>query len=356
MLIATLPPQARHGREIAEHPSVDEVRLNTGVDTGRSPDEMLDSAMFTSGETPLLIDLKARQLRITKWVDPGWEHVTLNHNIAVDTPCSIIFRDEVATIVDVVDGNKLVLDEAPKYALGAGQSINIQDPSLIIEGFLTERDREFVAAAKKRGLHRYLLSFVEEEDDIKELLALDPKAEIICKIESPKGLDFVRHVYPKYAGKIRLMAARDDLYTNIGGNKLDMLEAEKLIIKSDPSAIVASRILTSTEKSPRNEVSLSDLKDLQTLWDLGYRNYMFSDGLCLNRDAFRSAVSMFEEFLRYRQSEPIRLAPDDEIPLAPLKAPLPLTPVVEERAPFLLSRLLRRGAKQPETRTPFGGS
>lgn len=302
MLIATLPPQAAHAREIANHPSVDEVRLNTGVDTGRTPEEMLDTALFQAGTTPLLVDLKARQLRITKWVDPGWEHVTLNHSIQVNTPCKIFFRDEMATIVDVVDGNKLVLDEAPEYALGAGQSVNITDPSLIIEGFLTERDREFVKAAKERGLHRYLLSFVEREDDIQELLKLDPKAQIILKIENPKGLEFVRSVYPKYAGKVRLMAARDDLFANIGENKFAMLDAERLIIRRDPSAIAASRILTSLEKSKNQEVSLSDLKDLEWLCDIGYKNFMLSDTLCLNPKAFRKAVSIFGDYQKYRQA------------------------------------------------------
>lgn len=302
MLIATLPPQAAHGREIATNPLIDEVRLNTGVDTGRSPEEMLASACFKAGRTPLLVDLKARQLRITKWVDPAWENVTINHSISVRTPCKIIFRDEVATIVDVIDGRKLTLDDAPRYALGAGQSININDPSLIIEGFLTDRDREFVKAAKKRGLHRYLLSFVESSQDIEELLALDPKAEIICKIESLKGLDFVRDEYPNYAGRVRLMVARDDLYTNIGENKLAMLDAERLIIKSDPSAIAASRILTSIEKSKSHEVSLSDLKDLEWLCDAGYRNFMLSDTLCLDRQAFQKAVQTFGEFQRYRAS------------------------------------------------------
>ena len=301
MLIATLPPQAGHQKEIANHPTVDQLRLNTGVDTGRSPEQLLDTALFQSGEKPLLLDLKARQLRITKWVDPGFEHVTVNHNIQVNTPTKLYFRDEVATIVDVVGGNKLVLDEAPQYALGAGQSVNIIDPSLIIEGFLTERDKEFVQAAKARGIHKYLLSFVEEENDIKEILALDPEAEIILKIESPKGLDFVRNVYPKYAGKVRLMAARDDLYATIGDNKLAMLDAERLIVKSDPTAIAASRILTSAEKSKNQEISLSDLKDLEWLFDVGYKNFMLSDTLCLNAKAFRKAVETFTDFQKYRE-------------------------------------------------------
>ena len=309
MLIATLPPQAMHAREIANHPCVDELRLNSGVDTGRSPEEMLNTALFQAGSTPLILDLKARQLRITKWVDPGWEHVTINHRIQVDTPCKIFFRDEVATIVDVADGNKLVLDEAPQSALGAGQSVNILDRSLIIEGFLTDRDREFVKAAKHRGLHRYLLSFVEQESDIAELLALDPQAEIILKIESPKGLDFVRDVYPKYAGKVRLMAARDDLYATIGDDKLAMLNAERLIIERDPTAIAASRILTSAEKSRNQEISLSDLKDLEWLFDVGYKNFMLSDTLCLNQKAFNKAVEMFAAYLKYRQDREQYLEP-----------------------------------------------
>ena len=307
MLIATLSPRDPHAREIALHPLVDALRFNTGVQTLWSRKETLERmlelcSLSTGPRKPLFIDLKARQLRVTKWADPRYECIELNHAITVNTPAQIWFRDpspakeHAATIVGV-DGNRLLLADPPRYALGAGQAATIRDPSLVVHGFLTGSDMEYVEAAVGLGQHNYLLSFLEQEQDIKDLVGLDSNARICAKIESPAGLEFVRNVFPRYRGHVGLMAARDDLFLNIGLRKIEMLEAERLIVSRDPEAIAASRILTSLEE--RSNVSLGDLKDLESLWTYGYRNFMLSDGLCSKRDSFLGAMRVFEEFLEY---------------------------------------------------------
>lgn len=66
---------------------------------------------------------------------------------------------------------------------------------------------------------------------------------------------------------------------------------------SDPDAIVASKILSSLEKS--NVPSLRDLSDLRNLHDLGFKSYMLSDGVCIVEDAFYQATSILKKhFLR----------------------------------------------------------
>ena len=44
--------------------------------------------------------------------------------------------------------------------------------NLQIKGFLTPEDKEYIEAAKRLGIHDYMLSFVEEEGDMQEVLVL----------------------------------------------------------------------------------------------------------------------------------------------------------------------------------------
>src|SRR6185503_17003830 len=111
--------------------------------------------------------------------------------------------------------------------------------SLEIEGYLTEDDREWIAAARAEGVHDYLLSFVEGPDDVQALVALDPDARPVAKIESARGVATVG------ALGTRLMAARDDLYLQLGAQAI--LPALEAIVAADATAICASRVLTSLE-------------------------------------------------------------------------------------------------------------
>ena len=294
-LTATLPPLVSHRAEIASHPLVDELRFNCVMPIRGSRRETLCDLLRVCEDKTLWIDLKTRQLRITRFADPTYEYVELSHAIRVDLPAPIHFKDCTSTIVAIEGGNRLVLEERPRRPVGAGEAVNILDPSLEIEGFLTERDAEYVEISRGLGHHHYMLSFVERAEDVEALLALDPDAVVIAKIESLRGLEFVRDVYPRLAGRVRLMAARDDLFINLGARKVDILRAEATIIRHDPRAIAASRILTSLEE--HDVVSLGDLKDLHSLTLAGYRSFMFSDGLCFSREAFRRAIA---EYGRYR--------------------------------------------------------
>ena len=294
-LIATLPPMAPHAEEIAEHPDVFALRFNTVHPTPWSKREALERLMKMCGRKPLIVDLKGRQLRITKWADPWYEFIELNHGITVRTGAVVRFRDHESRVA-AVEGTRLILEDPPPYAVGAGQALNILDPTLVIEGYLTDSDREWIEAAAGLDLHHYLLSFLEEEQDVKDLVALDPNARIVAKIESRKGLDFVRERYEPYRRHIRLMAARDDLFVNIGSDPWRMLDAQRLIIGADPRAIAASRLFGSLEG--HHSASLADLEDLDWLQRVGYRCIMLSDGLCKKREPFRNAVALFGEFNR----------------------------------------------------------
>ncbi len=297
-LIATLPPLARHRDLIIGHSLVNELRFNTVEPVKETPEEVLRCLQAECGEKRLWIDLKARQLRITSWADPEYEVVELSHRISVDLPAKIHFKECVSTIVEIVDGNRLILEDAPRFAVGKGQPVNIKHPSLVIEGVLTEKDKRYIRAAKKLGMHGYMLSFTENLADIEAVLKEDSRAEIVAKIESPKGIDFVQNDYLGVRDKVRIMAARDDLFMNLEGREVAMLAALELMVARDPNAIVASRILTSLEAS--EQVAWGDIADLELMYRLGYRRFMLSDGLCGKSKAFERVMPMMSSFIDER--------------------------------------------------------
>lgn len=297
MLIATIRPTSEHAPEVAANPAVDALRFNTIEPSPWSERETLKRIQDLCGPKELWVDLKARQLRIASWADPFYDVMELSHGIKVPLPAKIRFKDHTSTITHIIDGRKLILDHPPRLAVGRGQPVNIQDPALEIDGFLTDRDKRYAEAGQKLGIRNFMLSFTERQEDLEELWGIVPNARIGAKIESPKGLVFVTNIFPAYKDRVQLVAARDDLMINIGQNKVKMLQAERLILASDPTAIAASRVLTSLENS--EEVSLGDLKDLQSLSLIGYRNLMLSDGICNDRDAFKRAMAVYAQFQEY---------------------------------------------------------
>lgn len=295
-VVATLPPYVDHREEIITSPYVDELRFNTVMPLAESKEAVIARLQAEGRGKRLWLDLKTRQLRITKFAYMPYAYVELSHPIRVNLPTVVYFKDAVARVARIVDGNKLILAERPGRIVGAGEPVNILDPSLRIRGFLTENDHEFVAAANRLGLHDFMLSFTERPSDIDELLELDPEANIIAKIESLRGLKFACGAYRRYRKRVRLMAARDDLYINMGRDKLAIFQALQDIISQDPQAYVASRLLTSLETE--DTVSLGDLSDWRLMEQLGFKNFMLSDGLCFQERACMNALSVVRELRR----------------------------------------------------------
>jgi hypothetical protein len=190
---------------------------------------------------------------------------------------------------------KAYLATKPEKMPEVGDSLNILDPSLKIDGYITDQDYEYVEAAKQCNLHSYMLSFVERENDLRDLISLDPQANIIAKIESQKGLSFVKKEFPTNYQKVRLMAARNDLFVHMGVKKIEIITALRIIIKKDPQAIVASQILPSIEKE--EEVTMSDLSDLLLLKILGYRHFLLNDSMCHKKEVFDEVMHVWGEFM-----------------------------------------------------------
>lgn len=350
-VITTIPPYAPYLEELAVHPLLEAVRLNTVMPTKGKLKDLLLSLKATFGEKPIWVDLKCRQIRVSygmsfkapdapkkyvidgkdyiadpstprsrgRAVAPPWAYIKIDRKIKLDFthgPIKCWFNDgtDCAQLVEINNGDELIMLDGPKTLIGGGMSINIVHPSLEIEGFFTARDLEYIEAAKEADMHHYMLSFVESEDDINQLLKLDPQAIIAAKIESHKGVDFVKEFHSnvkKYEGttsrlpswlggkksakttwdNVRLMTARGDLY-----NELAMRRAEKIlapmskIIQADPHAILASRVFNSLVSSPRP--SCSDVTDIAYCLSIGYKTFMIGDDICFGIDKLMLALDI----------------------------------------------------------------
>ena len=285
--IVTAPPYATFLDEVADHPLVSGFRLNTVMPLREGPAEALQRLKVF--DQPIWVDLKGRQLRVVGAAIPPYTEVCLSHPIVVDTPVDAFFSDgkECVRLI-AVDGNRLILEDGPRRLIGPGESVNIVDPSLKINGTLTETDHRYLDAMKALDLHQVMLSYVEYPSDVEEVHQLLPGAQVMLKIETQRGLDFTRRYG---ASQGQLMAARGDLYVEVL-RPHRMIGALRQIITADPQAVVASRIFGSLAHHPVPESA--DIGDVAFLLSLGYRTFLFGDVICLQRDTILEALNLLE--------------------------------------------------------------
>jgi hypothetical protein len=289
--IVTAPPYAPFLDEVVAHPVVGGLRLNTVMPLRDSKREVLER--LSALGAPIWVDLKGRQLRVVSAAVPPFTEVRLSHRIRVRTPCDAFFSDGREHVrVAAVDGDRLILEDGPRRLVGPGESVNIVDPSLEIEGTLTETDREYLTAMREAGLSRVMLSYVERRGDVDEVKALLPNAEVVLKIESRRGLDLVTD---RGASLGRLMAARGDLY-------IEVLEPHRIvgairrIVAADPTAVAASRLFPSLARGPVPEAT--DIGDVAFLIASGYRTFMLGDDVCFKRDSVVAALNLLDAVAR----------------------------------------------------------
>lgn len=285
--LVTVPPYADYLEEVAGHPLVEGLRLNTVMPLKESPREVL-ARLSTLGK-PLWVDLKGRQLRVVGAAIPPYTEVRLSHRIRVDTPVDAYFSDGRERVrVSAVDGDRLILADGPRRLVGPGESVNVVDRSLLIEGTLTATDHAYLSAMKELGLTRVMLSYVEQASDVEEVRRLLPEAELVLKIETERGLGFSR----RHGSSLgRLAAARGDLYVEVL-RPHRIVGALRDILAADPRAIVASRLFESLAEHP--VPASADVGDAAFLLALGYRTFLLGDAVCLRRDSTVAALHLLE--------------------------------------------------------------
>ena len=155
--IVTAPPYADFLEEVAAHPLVEGLRLNTVMPLREEPALVLERLGRLG--PPLWVDLKGRQLRVAEAGIPPFTEVRLSHPIRVQTPVDAWFSDgHERARVAAVDGDRLILADGPRRLVGPGESVNIVDPGLSVEGTLTSRDRDYLEAMGKTECRRVMLS------------------------------------------------------------------------------------------------------------------------------------------------------------------------------------------------------
>ncbi|MDQ7814382.1 MAG: pyruvate kinase [Patescibacteria group bacterium] len=298
-LFVTLWPSFPHFLEFADDERIAGIRLNSAMMSQTELEQELAIAS-AQADVPLWFDVKGRQLRIAE-VLPNEDHldIRLNHPIRVPTPSDVLFKagaDGAQLHHLEEDGLRLVFVGGPHYKVREGESLHVRDPALEVLGpIFTAQELAKIERVKKAGIKRWFLSYVEEQRDVdlfRELIGTD--AQIMLKIESRRGLEYVAKDFEKSDG-ITLVAARGDLYVEVD-RPHDVLKATKLVLEKDPQACVASRLLLSCINGPVPECV--DFSELAWLYDIGYRNMMLCDELCLKGNLLARAMNVFEAFRR----------------------------------------------------------
>ncbi len=333
-LLVTLWPSFPHFLNFANDERIFGIRLNSAmIDNPELEKELsLIREHSDSITAPLFFDVKGRQIRIAEILstpETPYLDVRLNHPIRVSTPATVLFKAgaDGARLLEVEeDGFRLVFENGPFYSVKPGESLHVLDRNLEVMGpQFTEAELRKIEMVQRTGFTRYFLSYVESQRDVDEFLELVGKdAEVWLKIENEKGLSFVQREFKKKPN-LTLVAARGDLYVELA--RSGIVGAMRLIIEKDPHACVGSRILLSIvhDKIPLHvldqlhklisengetcsglkallsevqddRVSCADLSDLAWLYDLGYRNMMLCDELCLKGRWLSQAVKVFDDF------------------------------------------------------------
>jgi pyruvate kinase len=137
-----------------------------------------------------------------------------------------------------------------------------------------------------------MLSFAECASDAEEVRAVLPDVELVQKIESLRG---IHHARTTRATQGRLMAARGDLYVEVG-QPHQMVRAVQEIVRADPNAIVASRLFESLAFHP--VPNSADIGDAAHLLHIGYRTFMLGDSICFRRESVLEALNLLAALAR----------------------------------------------------------
>jgi len=311
-LSVTLWPSFPHFGNFVNDDRISSIRLNSAMMNMVELDEELKKIAAMRIDTPLYYDIKGRQLRVTE-VFPNDEYldIRINHPIQVDTPTPVLFKAgaDVSLLHEVTDGGyRLKFLGGPKYMVKEGESLHIRDESLVVSGpQFVPVELEKIEKCKAAGFKHWFLSYVESQRDVDEFVEMVGDDAIVnLKIENKAGLAYVANEFKKKPN-INLVAARGDLYVEVD-RPHEILAAVKMIIDKDPDAIVGSRLLLSVITDP--VPSCADFHEMAWLADIGYKNFMLCDELCLKGDLLGRAVNVFQSFRDTYDNKPKTKAPD----------------------------------------------
>lgn len=292
-LIVTQGPYSSFLADVAGLGAVSGIRLNTvmPIKEGQTEAKLAELRDMIRPKT-LWVDLKARQLRVTEFANTPYTAVTISHKIRVRLPNTVYFDNGNITgkLVEI-DGNKLILEDYVGRMLGPGESANLIDPTLeyLEPDILTARDRQYVEWCRKLDIGHFMLSFVEQREDVEHLQALYPGCVVMAKVESKKGLNNLAQI--AHAADA-VMAARGDLYTEIDYPHQIAQVMKRIRQVCGDKAVAASRMLGSLLRHPMP--SCPDVMDVQYLKEMGYTRFLIGDDICFKKEVLMQAVRIMK--------------------------------------------------------------
>jgi len=299
-LFVTLWPSFPHFNDFSKDNRLSGIRLNSAMVNGPELEKEFNIAKNSGASVPLFFDIKGRQLRVEEDPPSDKLELVLNHPISVKTPCPVLFKagEDDALLVDIKDnGHRLIFAPRPghpKFAIRKGESIHIREPDLRVSGpTFTNIEKKKIEMARKFGFTKFFLSYVQTQKDVDEFRELVGRdSEVYLKIEDIKGLKYVETEFKKEDG-LSLCAAMGDLYVEVE-QPHNILEAVRTIIKNDPEAMGASRMMLTIMHQPTTDAC--DFMQLAWMYDQGFRTLMLCDGLCLKGPLLDQAVGAMDAF------------------------------------------------------------
>lgn len=296
-LHSTLWPAFPHFSRFASDQRLAGLRLNSAMMAASEIDiDFIDKRKAAT--VPLWFDIKGMQLRIREVVcDHTCDHLEfiVNRPVRCKTPCTVYFKagEDYARLLEIRDGKHFIFEKGPQYIVKEGESIHIKDPQLDVGGeLLLDYEMEKIAKVQALGFNSWYLSYVFSQKHVDEFReVIGPDAQLILKIENKAGLEYASRF--KATPNTHLMAARGDLFIEVDWPH-QIMEACKLVIERDPEAFAGSRMLLSVVNQP--VPSCADLCELAWLYDIGYRNFLLCDELCLKEPLLARAVNVFDAF------------------------------------------------------------
>jgi len=297
----TLWSNFNHFNRFANDDRIQGIRLNSAMVTANQIDKNFEKEI-NNVKVPLYFDIKGMQLRVKEIVcgtDKDHLEFILNRPVYnVKLPCPIYFKagEDAAKLITIKDGTHFIFEGGPKFSVSVGESIHILQKNFVVGGepFLTY-EKEKIEKIRNLGFSRWYLSYVYDQNHVDEFRELiGNSAELILKIENQLGLEYVANDFAS-TKNTHLMAARGDLYVEIDPPHA-ILQSLKDIINKDKNAFVGSRMLLSVINNRTGVPSCADFSELAWLYDIGYRNFLLCDELCLKEDWLGTSVNAFCDF------------------------------------------------------------
>jgi hypothetical protein len=293
----TLWPAFPHFARYASDNRIQGIRLNSAMMEASEIDSNFETKS-KNASVDQWFDIKGMQMRIREVVsDHHTDHLEfiLNRPVKCKTPFPVYFKagEDGAMCVEVKKGKHFIFKGGPKYEVRAGESIHIRDPHEVGGPVFLDYEIEKIQKIVNMGFTNFYLSYVWAQSHVDQFRNFIGKnADLRLKIENQKGLEWVASAW-RPQKNTSLVAARGDLYVEVE-HPHDVMSACKLIVDKDPDATVGSRMLLSLVNQPVPRCA--DLSDLGWLYDIGYRNFLLCDELCLEDELLGACVNVFDAF------------------------------------------------------------